>query len=250
MITSDPRLNKKEWPKYRTIAERRQANQKNWAINPVNQLVRRAEEHNAKLDVQAEITSVLKGQPSLTKLRHIMASPDMPLHRRIEAAETIIGYELGPGAAAGIEPHELASDSYQFLRTVTETTDVPESLMFRALKAIASVENARAAIRDAGDTLTTKRQCLIDLVNAERRRWLAQHGRWPAGREPWFLDPTDTFNWPPGWPGMWMWPLPTIGSTYAKNTAASLTTFRSMLRSIRATNRDDQWEHTQRLQDA
>jgi hypothetical protein len=176
-----------------------------------------------------------------------MASPDMPLHRRIEAAETIIGYELGPGAAAGIEPEHLASDSYQFLRTVTETTDVPESLMFRALKAIASVENARAAIRDAGDTLTTKRQCLIDLANAERRRWLAQHNQWPAGRETWALNTSDTFDWPPGWPGMWMWPLPTIGSHYAKNTTASLQAFRTMLRSIRATNRPDDWELTQRL---
>jgi len=81
---------------------------------------------------------------SLTKLRAIMRSTATPLYRRIDAAETIIAYELSPGSLVGVDnPDLIAASSYKFLKKIADAADTPEPQRFRCLKAIIAVEASR-----------------------------------------------------------------------------------------------------------
>jgi hypothetical protein len=217
-------------------AKRRKANQEKWA-----QRRDWSDDNQHKVDVAIEANGA-GGSRSLAALRTIMADPDTPLHRRLDAAEVVLAYELGPGAAVGADVEQIAAGSYVFLNTVIDTPGTPEALRFRCLKMVASVENARAASKNTIAQDAAKRILVRNLVNAERTRAIRASGNWPEAVKTtaWALTSVDTFEWPTGWPGDWSWPLASFSVLLEQ--AFDVTTFRELLLSIRASNRPDDWE--------
>ena len=138
-----------------------------------------------------------------------MLNDEITLYRRLNAAEVILQFELGPGAAVGVNPDTIAAGSYKFLRTLVDLPDTPEALRFRALKLIAGIENARASAKASDLSHTAKHSLLLALANAQKSRQLRASGQWEniirAGQD-WALKDSDQLNWPSGWPGTWKWP--------------------------------------------
>jgi hypothetical protein len=220
-------------------AERRAENRRKWSErrdwSDDNQ-------HKIEAEVPIEPTSEAGGSRSLSKLRSLMANPSVALHRRLDAAEIILVYELGPGAAVGADPEQVAAASYRFLNVVVDDPQTPEALRFRALRSIAAVENARAAQKSNAVTNADKHALLVALVNAERSRAIRAADCWSKAKETdvWALRSSDDFPWPEGWPGDWEWPATSFAAELEQ--ASDVTAFREKLRSIRARNRDDNWE--------
>jgi hypothetical protein len=216
--------------------ERRKANREKWAK-------RRdwSDDNEHKADVAIEANGA-GGSRSLAALRTIMADPDTQLHRRLDAAEVVLTFELGPGAAVGADVDQIAAASYLFLNAIIDTPGVPEALRFRALKMIASVENARAASKNTVAEHAAKRQLLVALINAERVRAFRAAGMWSEAvkADQWALRLGDDFAWPEGWPGSWQWPPATFVG--ALQDPQNVTEFTRQLLAIRATNRADDWE--------
>jgi hypothetical protein len=79
------------------------------------------------------------------------------------------------------------------------------------------VENARAAIKSNAASHQAKRELLVALINAERRRAMREKGQWPppVGTR-WALSVADDFAQPAGWPGTWPWPPPNIAENLEK----------------------------------
>jgi hypothetical protein len=196
-------------------------------------------EHKVAVAIEANGAG---GSRSLAALRAIMADPDTPLHRRLDAAEVVLAFELGPGAAVGADIDQIAAGSYQFLNAVIDTAGTPEALRFRCLKMIASVENARAASKNTVAEHAAKRALLLKLVNSERVRTFRAAGVWSEAvrTDAWALKTSDDFPWPAGWPGDWPWP-PASFSTALENVFG-VTAFKEQLRAVKATNRADDWE--------
>lgn len=226
-------------------AERAAANKAAWATNPANANVRvqqrrqgleeaRIKAHQAEPIGSDDDT----GSASLTRLREIMADDGAHLYRRLEAAEIILGYELAPGAVAGADPDSVAAASYQFLKAVIAQPEVPDALEFRALKAIAQVENMRSQIRNDAEALFAKRAMLVGACNAERRACLVEQGLWPPPADTRWLSTTDAIALPNSWLQM-QWPSPVISHAYSGH---DLTAFRRMLRGIRAGVDDTFWD--------
>jgi hypothetical protein len=115
---------------------------------------------------------------SLQQLRDIMTNSGVPLFRRLDAAEVLLTYELGPAAAVGADPEQIASVSYRFLKSVVDNNSTPEALRFRALKSIVAVENARASVKSTAAEYQAKRELLCRLIVAERQSALRTAGRW------------------------------------------------------------------------
>lgn len=156
---------------------------------------------------------------SLAKLRAIMANPEVAPFRRLDAAELVLQYELGPGAAVGLDPDRIAAQSYQFLNALADEPSCPDALRFRALRCIASVENARAAAKSSALVNTAKRQILLDIVNAERQRSLRLNGQWlnaVSDGSQWQTKIADDC-WPSDWPGQWKWPPDVLASALQDN---------------------------------
>lgn len=224
---------------YPTTEARRAANKAAWADsekNSVNRVVKRNITLDAARAAAAAIEADANGSASLNQLRRIMADGGTELFRRLDAAEIVLSYELGPGAASGVEPDTIAAGSYQFLKMVIADPNVPEALSFRALALVARVENARADVRNASETVQAKRELLVAAVNAARRQTLVAEKQWPQRDRQWWLETADKFDWPEGWPGMWQWPPATIAPAYQRKGAHA----GESLRTVRATNRDDQ----------
>jgi hypothetical protein len=202
------------------------------------------EEHKIAVDIEdTPGSSDEHVSASLRQMRAIMGDSTVALFRRLDAAEVLLSYELGPGAAVGVDPELIASTSYRFLKAVVEDSSTPEALRFRALKSIVAVENARAQAKSSAVTNAEKRELLLRLVNAERVRALRASGNWPEavkGGDQWALKRSDDFSWPDGWPGDWPWPCKTFST--ALEQVHDVTTFREQLRSVRARNRADDWE--------
>jgi hypothetical protein len=162
---------------------------------------------------------------SLARLRAIMADPDITLYRRLNAAEVVLSFELAPGAAAGLDPNLIAAASYKFLRAICDASETPEPQRFRALKLVATVENARASAKANDLANTAKRTLLVNLANAERCRQLRTNGQWDnliSANAHWELDNPDQLPWPNGWPGLWQWPPVTFASQLQDAQAADL----------------------------
>ena len=230
------------WAKAKAAkAERRARNREEWRTSPKNAM-------NVRQDAIEAIASEIPGDStgdgsdSLAELRRLMADKDVALHRRIDCAEVILAYELGPGAAVGAKTDEIAAGSFRFLKSVTDTPESPEALRFRCLKLIAAVENARAASKNTVAEHAAKRRLLIALVNSVRTRSFRTAGTWREAvkTDAWALTNADAFDWPKGWPGDWVWPLATFSALLEQDH--DVTAFRELLLSIRATNRDDRWE--------
>jgi hypothetical protein len=200
------------------------------------------DEHVSDARVEENVSETVdNAAASLTKMRRIMSNPALPLYRRLEAAEIVLSYELGPGAAAGTNPEQIAAGSYKFLRAVTDDETTPESLKFRALKALVGIENSRAAARSINATHEEKRRLLLNLINAERVQALRRAGTWNTVlNQQWALESSDQFDWPEGWPGLWQWPVNSFSNQLSKGS--NVDAFRRELLSIRAKNRPDDWE--------
>jgi len=161
------------------------------------------------INFQPQETPDTSSSPALTHLRAIVADPNITLYRRLNAAEVVLNFELGPGAAVGINPDTIAAQSYRFLRAVVDAPDTPEAQRFHALKLVANVENARASAKGADLDNSAKRQLLIALVNAQRSRRLRATGEWNQtvqSRANWTVKDNADLHWPAGWPGTWKWP--------------------------------------------
>jgi hypothetical protein len=111
----------KNWSEARKAKEqRRAANCEAWANSPQNAANRHKDTLGA---VAPEIVAEANdegGSVSLAKMRAIMADPEAPLYRRLDAAEVVLTYELGPGAAVGVDSDQIAAASYRFLKAVVE----------------------------------------------------------------------------------------------------------------------------------
>jgi hypothetical protein len=161
-------------------------------------------------------------------MREIMGDPKAALHRRLDAAEVLLSYELGPGAAVGVDPDMIASVSYRFLKAVADHTATPEALKFRALKLVVSVENARTQARSSSITNADTRALLLNLINAERNRALRAAGVWPEVKETdaWALRSGDDFEAPLGWfSDSWSWPVTSFAAQLEQ--ASDVTAFAS-----------------------
>jgi hypothetical protein len=222
-------------------AARRERNRSAWRDDPLNA----NNVHQATREIAAPLSPEPQPDPaddemtsaSLRRLRSLMNDMKKPLHQRLSAAEIVIVYELGPGAAVGSDPADIAAASFRFMRAVADDPATPSALAMRALRCIASIENARAASRSTAAELFAKKEMLVGAANGERKRvMLARKGAWPPSSPDWALNVSDTIAWPAGWPGLWQWPPDTIAHNY-KGTDP--TSFRSMLRQVRATNRPD-----------
>ena len=245
MVTMSEEFRRKTmegWEKAKEArAQRRKENREKWA--------KRRDwdsDNDHKLDTEVEDipSEASKGSGSLAKMRAIMLDNSVALYRRLEAAEVVLSYELGPGAGVGIDPDEIAAVSFKFLRTVVDSTSTPEALRFRALKAIISVENARAQAKSTAITNTEKREVLLNLVNSERVSELRDAGVWSEVAktdQQWALKWEDSFDWPDkDWPGQWAWPVSTM--VLSLEQLSDIVLFRQALRSVRARNRVDDWE--------
>jgi hypothetical protein len=191
-------------------------------------------------DIELESAEDTAGSSSLAELRRITADTGAPLSRRIDAAETVISFELAPGAASDIDPDHVASSAYKFLQGVVASPATPDSLRFKALRLLASVENQRAQLRSTSASLHEKRELLTRLCNSQRVQQLRQAKRWPppAGAQ-WALTLADDIPWPEGWPGSWSWPPNTSLAASMSNpsNAAGIN-----YGAIRARNRPDDFD--------
>jgi hypothetical protein len=115
---------------------------------------------------------------SLAEMRAIMLDASKPLYRRLDAAEIVLSFELGPAAGVGIDPDQIAASAYKFLKVVAKAPQTPEALKFRALKSLVGIENARVAARSGTEANIAKRQLVLNLVNAERLRLFREAGLW------------------------------------------------------------------------
>lgn len=191
-------------------AQRRAENRERWASSPANSHNRHKSDAIAPdLEVEAGAEPFDKrsggGSRALAALRQIMADPTVQLYRRVESAETILSYELGPAALAdGGDPDKIGASSYKFLRAAAENALTPEALKFRCLKAIVAVENARASVKNSAGQDFAKAKLALDIVNAEKCRQLRLDGEWSAtvkSGTDWAVKPEDiapaTWSWPP-----------------------------------------------------
>lgn len=249
----------------RVLAERRRErearrteNKNGWPRNVHNANYRHEQEREALI---IEADEPAPGN-SLDHLRQLMECSETPVGQRISCAEGLLAYETAPGsmALAPASAEAIAAGSaYTFLKRIAATPGLAQPLLVKVLRLLASVEAIRASRIDP-DQLGEKRELLRCLVNAERRRWLREAGRLPAGRLPhepgripppdgYALTASDQFGWPPGWPGSWSWPPDNFGdlldAARAKPAAqldADLEACRERLRAIRAVNRPDCWQ--------
>jgi len=229
-------------------AAKRQANKEAWITHPANA-------NAAWIERQIELKATLPlpidpietaGNGALGRLRAIMADQEQPLYRRVEAAETVLKYELAPAAlASGPSTGEVAAGSLRFLRAVVELPDTPDPIRLRALCCVAAIENARAARVD-GDQTAAKHETWIAMVNAERRRSMIEAGAWPPSDAGWCLTSADILNREPE--GSGPWPPGDIGGLLEKaklrskaKREADREAFRAKLRQVQATNRTDDW---------
>jgi hypothetical protein len=177
-------------------AERREANRAAWQASKKNAINQR----EATLDAIAPevaiepIADAVQANGSLARMRAIMADPDAPLYRRIDAAEVILAYELGPGAAVGIDPDQIAAPAYRFLKAVVEASETPEALQFKALKLIVGIENSRKAAVQSSDQYAANKELLRRMVNGLRHMENVTDG---AEHE--LLPPGADFDLPEGW---------------------------------------------------
>jgi len=236
---------------------RRERNREEWRRSKANVMSAGEEAIDAIAPEVAVDPSGNNGSRSLRKMREIMSNPNTALHRRIDAAEVVLAFELAPGAAIGADVDQIAAGSYKFLNAVIDTPGTPEALRFRALKLIASIENQRAATRNTAADFATKRYLLINLVNSERQRLFRTAGRWPAivsSDAQWAISPSDDFEPPKGWfDSDWKWPVATFAAQLERSCDPAAVeaneAFRLSLRSVRATNRRDDWERHLKISD-
>jgi hypothetical protein len=244
----------KNWSEARKAKEqRRAANREAWANSPQNAANRHKDTFGA---VAPEVVAEANGEGgsvSLAQMRAIMSDTVTPLYRRLDAAEVVLSFEPGPGAAVGVDPDEIAATSYRFLKAVADAVETPEALRFRALKSIVAIENRRKSAGQGSEQSALKRELQLRLVNAERRRMLVDAGVWvddvARHRENRSLTLNDDFKWLPGWPGTWQWPpenfaerLALAKEQLAQNGTTGGDEFRAKLRAVRARNRVDDCE--------
>jgi hypothetical protein len=158
-------------------AEHRRRNQEAWAASPLNAQNQRKQAFSAAPEIQSDARGETdSGLASLAKLRSIMGSSSIPLHRRIDAAELLVQFEVAPGAVVNVDPDEVAASSYQFLRTVADSPEAPEPLRFRALRSVAIVENARASIK--ANSVTPRREAATAAQPDQRRKSASAKTSW------------------------------------------------------------------------
>lgn len=221
---------------------RRQQNRAAWQASQNNMNAMHAKAKAAKKPI-AVPTEPIADTGSLARLRQIMGDINELTYRRVEAAETILSYELAPGSAVNVPPDQIAAASYLFLQAVVDDVDTPSPLRFKALRSLASIENARARVSDT-DQLADRRVHLIELINAARRRHLMESGRWPAvcaSNTRWQLEASDDIDIP-----RLAQALDTIGGSLDRAVTSPDTATRNRARqaallSISARNRVDAW---------
>jgi hypothetical protein len=194
MLTAEQRAERRE-----AAAKKRAANKEAWERHPANAnaaWLQRQLELKEAAEIPVALPSVAE-TGSLAALRAIMADQAAPLHRRLDAAEVVLAYELAPAALANAPNDQVAAVSFMFLRAVADCVETPDALRFRALKHIAAIENARAAKHDP-DQAASEREALIASANSVRRHELRRAGCWPVPEGVrWWLDRADIVDAPP-----------------------------------------------------
>jgi hypothetical protein len=179
-------------------AERRAANRAAWAASKKNAVNQR----EATLDVTApevpiepiESAVAASGSASLARMRAIMADPNAPLYRRIDAAEIVLAYELAPGAAVGVDPEQIAAPAYRFLKAVVDAKDTPEALAFKALKLLVSIENSRKVAIQSATQYAANKELWRRMANGLRHIENVADGTHHE-----LLPPDADFDLPEGW---------------------------------------------------
>jgi len=196
---------------------------------------------------------------SLERLRAIYWDRMVPMGRRLRAAEHVMRYELGPGSAVGLEPHEIASDAYKFFALVAHAPDVSGPHRQSALEAMTVVENARAVAGAKGREQGEQRILTVRMVNAERSLALRAAGDWERvlrENRVWALrgeEEVEVRELPDQ--GLRRSPTDGIGDMLnraqaqpASEQEARREARRAALRQVRAKNRADAWERLLELQ--
>jgi hypothetical protein len=222
--------------------QRRKENREKWAQR------RDWSDDNAhRADVAVEdIPDESGSSSSLDQLRRIMGDPSIALHRRIDAAEVLVPFEIAPGAATNVDPEQVAAKSFQFLRAVIDAKETPEALRFRALKCVAGIENARVQFKNSNVTNAVKKELLVKLINGERNKRLRQTGRWPeivVSDSQWFLTVSDDIEPPVGWYNdTWHWPVAGFAAQLEYIDSEHIAIFKQQLLAIRPSNRIDPFD--------
>ena len=253
-MTEEERAQRDEARKLAREAKRA-ANREAWRVSPLNANNQQQEKLEAAVEIEIE-----PPQPeetgSLAKLRGIMADSGAPLYRRIEAAEIVLSFELAPGSLAQVDapPEQIAASAYRFLKAASDANETPEPLRFRALRALASIENARA-IRSNAAAGTARREYLVNRINAARRSTLIAAGVWErvvADDAEWSIAMRDSFDEPD---------LPRLGTVAIASDGTGIAArlrelsrlpervvrahgeaVDAILLAVRASNRPDDWE--------
>lgn len=190
-------MNNPEYRRQRKEAQR-QANRERWEDHPDNMHARRRPLRQPVPGINFEVEPI-NGSASLNALREIMADGEVPINRRVDAAEIVLGYELSPAALANADPTvPVSAASFKFLQTAASNAEVPEALRFRCLKLVAQIENARASKVNVG-AIANHRHLMITLVNNARRAELIRAGVFHqviANNEQWSLSSADDFDEP------------------------------------------------------
>jgi hypothetical protein len=226
--------------------KRREQNREEWRTSPKNAMNVRGEMLEALAVPGEPHDDESNGSSSLDQLRRIMGDPSIVLHRRIDAAEVLVPFEIAPGAATNVDPDQVAAKSFQFLRAVIDAKETPEALRFRALKCVAGIENARVQLKNSNVTNAVKKELLVKLVNAERNRRLRQTGRWPeivASDMQWFVTTSDDLEAPAGWYNdSWVWPVAGFAAQLEHIDTERTAIFKQQLLAIRPANRIDPFD--------
>jgi len=195
---------------------KRAANRAAWARDPRNANVQREQMLETVVVPEALPAPVPVDTSSLGRLRAIMANPTAPLFHRLDAAECVLAYELAPAALASLsQPEEAGAASYRFLRAVANAAETPPALQLRALKCLSSIENARAPKLNP-DQHREKLELYRHLKHAERRKVLADAGRWPPSGDDLLWLNADQPDPPDGWLGSGSWPPTDIAARLDK----------------------------------
>lgn len=224
-------------------ATKRAENKSGWSQDPRNANYQREQKLN---EIVAEIAAPAAGDArSLDALRHIMQDGAVPIGRRVEAAECVLGFELPAAALARATADPVASSAYTFLKQIVATPGVPEALKLKALKALSAIEAAKPSRGDPA-AASEQREMLRALINAERRRVLQEAGCWlPPKGSSWALASTDSFEVPPGFsstaPGRSITGIGDALNAASSRPEAEREACKALLLGIEATNRPDRW---------
>jgi hypothetical protein len=107
----------------------------------------------------------------LNEARVIFSNPEVPLHRRIEAAALVLRHNA---------TSDLIADATTFLQAVAQNDGIFEGHRLDAIEALAKRQVPKAGTPGPGQDEGDRRRAWQQHAAAERRAALMKAGEWPA----------------------------------------------------------------------